>query len=144
MQPVAGKEVVEELGAHQVALRHHVADAHRAAVLLQSQRDRVVELVASLVARQVGAVHVQLHAGVEAVVRIVPNVAGIERRLQQVEHQTAHALADLALFVRPGQRGHHTREQISLAAVEEHSVGSRQGWGQKIVRSRSRIHTRVS
>ncbi|MFS2166941.1 hypothetical protein [Variovorax sp. Varisp62] len=128
VQPVAREKVVEEGGAHQFALRHHLRHARGAAARLQHEGDRVVVLVPLRVAIEVGRIHVQRHARVEVAAPGIPYEGGELVRVQQVEQGPAQALADLLLAVVVfRQQRENAAQGVLFSACEVHRRLSR--WG---------------
>jgi len=131
VQAVASQKVVEELGTHELVLRHHVGHTYCSAMLLKLERDRVMVLVVTLVLLNVGGVHVDAHAAIKALLLLIPHVARVVLRAQQVEHQLADAGSDVAFLMRLGQRCHDAGEQVKLVTSQVHGtlprrVGSRE------------------
>jgi hypothetical protein len=66
VQAILRQEIVEELGAQELAARHHLADQGRVTLGLKQEGDRVAILVPVLVLSKVRRVHVQRNAVVKA------------------------------------------------------------------------------
>ena len=94
MQSVAGKKIVEELGPHQLALRHDLRHQRRFPPGLQLEGDGVVILVVDVVVRKVLRGHVQEHGLFEALRRVPPDkrcvIIGLQQFQQVVPDCFAH------------------------------------------------------
>jgi hypothetical protein len=121
VQPVARQEVLEERGACEFAVRHHLA--HRGGVSpgLQRESDRVVVLEPALVSREIGRLHVQPDALAEDPALLVPDVRCEVIGAQQVEQGQSRALTNLSLGQVLGQAGEHPRQRLPLSRRHMHA-----------------------
>ena len=120
VQAVAGEKIVEELGPHQIALRHHLGDQRRLAPRLQLEGDGIVVLEIAVVGREVGRVHVEEHGLVEAARAFLPDKGGVVVGLQQFEQMMADRLAHVVFAEVFGQQPEDPRQHPALCGGDIH------------------------
>ena len=120
VQSVAGEKIVEELGPHQIALRHHLRDQRRLAARLQLEGDGIALLVIAVVGGDVGRIHVEEHGLVETAGRVLPDEGGVVIGLQQFEQMMADGLAHVALAEVLGQQPEDARQHPALGSGDIH------------------------
>ena len=114
MQPVAGEEIVEELGPHQLALRHHLRDKGGVATRLKLEGDGIVVLIIAVIICEVFWIHVQEHGLVEAAGGVLPDKGGVVIGLQQFEQMMPDRFAHVALGKVLGQQPEDARQHTAL------------------------------
>ncbi len=124
MEAVAGEEVVEKLGPHQLALRHHLRHQSGFAARLELECDRIVVLEIGIVAREIFRIHVEEHGPVKGLRRLLPDKGGVVIGLQQFEQVMPDRLANLAFDHVLGQQPEDTREHPAFRGRYVHDARS--------------------
>ncbi len=120
MEPVARQEIIEELGPHQVALRHHLRHQRRLAARLELEGDGIVVLVVGVVGREIRRIHVQENGLLEPLRRVLPDKGRVIIRAQQFEQMLADGEANVVLGEVFGQQPEHPRQHPALCGGDIH------------------------
>ena len=110
IEPVAGEKIIEELGPHQIALRHHLRHQRRLAPRLKLEGDGVVVLIIGVVGREIRRIHVQEYGLLETSRCILPDKGRVIIRPKQFQQMLPDRGANVVLGEVFGQQPEDTRQ----------------------------------